>query len=162
MLYLAYNTATRASELVRADIDGVTEHDWGLAVLLRRSKNGPFEEVFIPAEHAPLGVAAIRRWIAVLKEHGITSGPLFPRIDDGEINPARYRRGSPDGRISAQDRRNGSSPRRRRSGTGRPVHGSLRAPRARHERAPSRPRRACHRPPRRVDGRLPLPQGLHG
>ena len=101
MLYLAYNTATRASELVRADIDGIAEHDWGLSVLLRRSKHGPFEDVPIPDEHAPAGVAAIRKWVAVLKDHGITSGPLFPRIDRaGVINPPRYRRGSPDGRIS--------------------------------------------------------------
>lgn len=101
MLYLAYNTAARASELVRTDVDGITEHDWGLAVLLRRSKNGPFEEVLIPAGHAPAGVAAIRKWIAVLREHDITSGALFPNIDrNGIINSPRYR-GRGDGRISA-------------------------------------------------------------
>ena len=54
-MYLDYNAATRASELVRADIEGVTEHDWGLAVLLRRSKNGPFEEVLIPPSTPPPG-----------------------------------------------------------------------------------------------------------
>jgi site-specific recombinase XerD len=102
MLYLTYNTAARASELVRVDIDGVTEHDWGLAVLLRRSKGGPFEEVLIPAEHAPAGVAAIRKWITVLREHGITSGPLFRNIDkNGVIDSPRYKARTPDGRIAA-------------------------------------------------------------
>ena len=78
----------------------MTDHEWGLAVLLRRAKNGPFEEVLIETAHAPLGVAATRKWIAALREHGVTSGPLFPRITDGVINPPRYRRGSPDGRIA--------------------------------------------------------------
>ena len=80
----------------------MTEHDWGLAVLVRRAKSGPFEEVPIDEAHAPLGVAATRQWIAALREHGITSGPLFPRIDERLINSSPLPSGSPDGRISAR------------------------------------------------------------
>lgn len=102
MVYLAYETAANASDLVRTDVEDVVEHDWGLAVRRRRSKNGSLGEVLIPAAHTPAGVAAIRQWIATLRDHGITSGPLFPRLDhSGAINPSRYRRGAADGRITA-------------------------------------------------------------
>ena len=103
LIYLDYNVGTRVSELVSLNIESVTDEEWGLTVLARRAKHGPYKEVFIETAHAPLGVAATRKWIAALREHGVTSGPLFPRIRDGVINPPRYRRGSPDGRIA--DRR---------------------------------------------------------
>jgi integrase len=102
LICLDYNAGTRASELVRADIGGVTDHDWGISVLLRRSKGGPHEEVLIPEALAPAGVAAIREWIAALKDRGVTSGPLFPAIDKhGTIGPSPCNRGSADGRIAA-------------------------------------------------------------
>ena len=102
LMYLDFNAGMRVSELVSMNIEGVKDEEWGLAVLVRRAKNGPYKEMPIDEAHAPLGVAAARKWIAALREHGVTSGPLFPRIYDGVINPARYRRGSPDGRMAAR------------------------------------------------------------
>ena len=102
LMYLNYNAGMRVSELVSMNIEGVSDQEWGLSVLVRRAKSGPYGEVPVDEAHAPLGVAAARKWIAALREHGVTSGPLFPRIYDGVINPARYRRGSPDGRMAEQ------------------------------------------------------------
>ena len=141
-MYLNYNAGMRVSELVSMNIEGVSDQEWGLAVLVRRAKSGPYGEVPVDEAHAPLGVAAARKWIAALREHGVTSGPLFPRIYDGVINPAALPErvaGRAHGR--AADRQNH---RRRcpRGGPGRQVHGALRAARHHHGGPRSRPWRA--------------------
>jgi integrase len=80
MLYLNYGAAMRASELVRVNIEDVTEEERGMVVAIYRVKTRQHADARIPAEDSPVTVAAIKKWIAVLAAHGRTSGPLFPVI----------------------------------------------------------------------------------
>lgn len=97
MFYLNYAAATRASELVRVNIEDVREGEDCLIVAVYRMKTRTHSDVEIPEEGSPKTIAAIKRWIKVLAEHGRTVGPLFPRITKhGVIGGGP---GSPDGRI---------------------------------------------------------------
>lgn len=102
LMYLDYNACTRVSELIRLNIEDVAEEEGDLVISVYRQKQRKHQVLLIPEALAPAGVAAIRKWIAVLREHGITSGPLFPNVDrGGVVNAPRYRTAD-GGRISAR------------------------------------------------------------
>lgn len=106
MIMLHYAVAARISEIVRVNIQDITDTSEGLLVSLYRSKTRLHDELAIPVEHAPATVAAVRAWRAKLAELGRITGPLFVRINrHGQIGATMHRDGEAiggaEGRISA-------------------------------------------------------------
>lgn len=104
MIYLMFSAVTRVSELVLINIEDVARDERGLTIAVHRIKNSKYTDARILAADSPKTVAAVTEWIAVLAEHGRTSGPLFPRLDrKGNIGlpiPGKKGPGAEDGRIS--------------------------------------------------------------
>jgi site-specific recombinase XerD len=106
---LGWAMMARRGELVRLNIADVTEVDQGLDITVRKAKADQMavgRKAAVPYGSDPLTcpVRLMRAWLAVLAEHGITSGPLFRRIDrHGHVggDPAAEvaGRGSSDGRL---------------------------------------------------------------
>lgn len=95
LLLLGLAMMARRSELVDLQISHVSEDDNGLLVLIAMSKtdqDATGVEVAVPYGSHPDTdpVRAVRAWLAVLAEHGVTSGPLLRAVD-------RHGRISPDG-----------------------------------------------------------------
>lgn len=90
LLLIGFAGAFRRSELVSIRLEDLAETAEGLVIRVRRSKTdqeGKGREVAIPYGSAPetCPVRACRDW---LQTAGLTSGPLFRRIDrHGHINP---------------------------------------------------------------------------
>jgi integrase len=83
---LGWAMMARRGELARLDIGDVTEVEQGLDVLVRKSKADQMaagRPVAVPYGSDPLTcpVRLMRAWIALLAARGITSGPLFRRMD---------------------------------------------------------------------------------
>jgi integrase len=86
VLLLGFAGAFRRSELVALDVEDLTWSDEGLVVLVRRSKTdqeGAGRQVGIPYGSRPetCPVRAVHAWLA---DSGLTTGPLFRRIDRHE------------------------------------------------------------------------------
>jgi len=85
LLVLGLALMGRRSELVNLLIEDVRETDEGIEVTIRTSKtdkNSEGEIVAIPRGSHPLTdpVTALRDWLKMLHEDGITSGPLLRRV----------------------------------------------------------------------------------
>jgi integrase len=104
MTVLGFAVAARVSELILINIEDVKEKDRGLIVSVYRGKVRKHTDVKLTddEDYATEIVKVVREWIRVLAEAGVTSGPLFPRIDRHGLigDKASGRKGPPGGRIS--------------------------------------------------------------
>jgi integrase len=96
VILLGFAIMGRRSEVAALDISDITEHEEGIEVLIRVSKTdqqGEGVELAVPYGENPLTcpVVAVQAWLTAMQRRGVTSGPLFRRID-------RHRRlgGTPD------------------------------------------------------------------
>lgn len=83
---LGWAMMARRSELVRLDLADVTEIEQGLDVIVRKAKADQMavgRKVAVPygSDSLTCPVRLMRAWVRALTERGITSGPLFRRID---------------------------------------------------------------------------------
>jgi site-specific recombinase XerD len=86
VILLGFAIMARRSELAELDIGDITEHTEGIEVLIRVSKTdqeGKGITLAVPYLENPLTcpVVAVQAWLAALQRRGVTSGPLFRRID---------------------------------------------------------------------------------
>jgi integrase len=108
LLLLGFAMGARRSELAALDIADLTETAEGYEVLVRISKTdheSAGRTVAVPygSNPATCPVRALQAWLALLAEHGRTSGPLFLRVDrHGVLGRAPSGRGSTDGRLTGE------------------------------------------------------------
>jgi site-specific recombinase XerD len=108
LLVLGFALAARRSELAALDIDDLTFTTEGLQVTIRTSKTdrdstGRTAALPYGTHPATCPVRTAQAWLAVLAEHGRTTGPLFLRIDrHGRLGRVPTGRGSTDGRLTGQ------------------------------------------------------------
>lgn len=110
LLVLGWAMMARRGELARLNIADLTEVEQGLDVVIRKAKADQMavgRKVAVPYGSDPTTcpVRLTRAWLALLAARGITSGPLFRRIDrHGHIGgdptaPQAGKRASDDGRL---------------------------------------------------------------
>ncbi|WP_018656298.1 tyrosine-type recombinase/integrase [Actinomadura flavalba] len=86
LLVLGFAAMRRRSELAALDIGDVTAVRQGLLVWLRSSKtdqagHGHEIPLLYGSRHLTCPVRAVQEWIALLRERGVTDGPLLRRVD---------------------------------------------------------------------------------
>jgi len=87
LILIGFSGMFRCSELVNLQIADLTETDEGMVILLRQSKtdqNKQGRKVGIPKandEGEICPVQALKAWLAVLQQYGITKGALFRNVD---------------------------------------------------------------------------------
>lgn len=86
VILLGFAIMGRRSEIASLDIADITEHSEGIEVLIRVSKTDQQAEgsvLAVPYGENPMTcpVVAVQAWLAALQRRGVTSGPLFRRID---------------------------------------------------------------------------------
>lgn len=86
IILLGFAIMGRRSEVAALNISDITEHPEGIEVLIRVSKTDQQAEgALLPVIYGenPLTcpVVAVQAWLAALQRRGVTSGPLFRRID---------------------------------------------------------------------------------
>jgi integrase len=113
VILLGFTLLARRAELAALNLSDI-EHfrPDGLAVTIRVSKTdqsarGVTRRIHYASAEPLCPVRATLAWLACLGRHGITSGPLFPRIDRwGRLGPAAGGRAAPaggrDGRLRPQ------------------------------------------------------------
>jgi integrase len=92
MLLVGFYGALRIRELVGLNIEDVTEHEMGYIITIWRSKTdqeGEGRYVAIPRGGRLKPAEALEAWLAVLREHGYTSGPVFRQVQRGSVYPGR-------------------------------------------------------------------------
>jgi integrase len=92
MLLVGFYGALRIRELVGLNIEDTTEHEKGYIITIWRSKTdqeGRGRYVAIPRGGRLKPAEALEAWLAVLREHGYTSGPLFRQVQRGSVYPGR-------------------------------------------------------------------------
>lgn len=110
ILVLGWAMMARRSELARLNIEDAAEVEEGLDITVRKAKADQMasgRKVAVPYGTDPLTcpVRLMRSYLAALAQRGITTGPLFRRIDRhghvaGENSTPGAGRGSADGRMS--------------------------------------------------------------
>lgn len=86
VILLGFAIMGRRSEIAALDISDITDHQEGIEVLIRVSKtdqNAEGSVLAVPYFENPMTcpVVAVQAWLAALQRRGVTSGPLFRRID---------------------------------------------------------------------------------
>jgi len=87
LILIGFSGMFRCSELVKLQIADLTETDKGMVILLRQSKTDQDRmgrQIGIPRashENEVCPVQALKAWLAVLQQHGITEGALFRNVD---------------------------------------------------------------------------------
>jgi integrase len=92
LMLVGFYGALRVRELVGLNIEDVTEHERGYVITIRRSKTdqeGRGRFVAIPWDRRLGPAEALEAWLAVLREHGYTSGALFRYVRGKRLFPAR-------------------------------------------------------------------------
>lgn len=108
LIVTGFALGARRSELAALDIADLAFTDDGLQVVVRRSKTdkesaGRYPALPYGAHAGTCPVRTMRAWLAELAQRGVTSGPVFRRIDRyGNLGRAPHGRGDAQGRISGQ------------------------------------------------------------
>lgn len=112
VMILGWAMMARRGTLSQLNIGDIAEVPGGLDVAVLRSKTDQAAEGLMVAvpygeDPATCPVRLTRAWLALLASRGITSGPLFRRVDrhgrmGGEPGVTLAGRGSPDGRMSGE------------------------------------------------------------
>lgn len=108
IILLGFAIMARRSEVAALDIGDITEHPEGIEVLIRMSKtdqSGDGVTLAVPYLENPLTcpVVAVQAWLAALQRRGVTSGPLFRRVDrHGHLGGTRDAAGRGGARMTGQ------------------------------------------------------------
>jgi len=87
LILIGFSGMFRCSELVQLQIADLTETDKGMVICLRQSKTDQTKQgrrIGIPMarpEEKICPVKALKEWLLVLKQHGITEGAIFRNVD---------------------------------------------------------------------------------
>lgn len=86
IILLGFAFMGRRSEITALDISDLTEHENGMIILIRMSKTDQQADgIKLPIRYGDdptlCPVVGVQAWLAALERRGITSGPLFRRID---------------------------------------------------------------------------------
>lgn len=101
---LGFSVAARLSELVMINIGDVRQDDRGLDVSVYRQKTRLHHDVALPSSEVPEVVRIVLLLISRLEGKGVTSGPLFQRMDKagniGQQVKAGRKPATPDSRVT--------------------------------------------------------------
>lgn len=106
LLVLGFATGCRRSEIAALNLTDVAFEEEGVVVTVRKSKtdkdaHGRQPKLIAGNHPETCPIRTLQAWIDVLAAKGITTGPLFRRIDrHGNLGRAPHGRGDPQGRLT--------------------------------------------------------------
>lgn len=106
LIVVGFATGCRRSELAGLNIEDVEFCEEGVVVTVRKSKtdqdaHGRQPKLVAGRYWETCPIRTLRAWLDALAEQGVSSGPLFRRIDrHGNLGRAPHGRGDPQGRLT--------------------------------------------------------------
>jgi integrase len=91
-MLVGFYGALRIRELVGLNIEDLTKHENGYIITIWRSQTdqeGRGRFVAIPRGGKLKPAESLEEWLAILRRHGYTSGPVFRQVQRGSVYPGR-------------------------------------------------------------------------